>query len=614
MRRQLFALTLLGLSLAGCDARRDTSDTTSDPSALATPGELVVDLVDGTSLEAFRARFGLEADAVRWNSVHSQDEALALVRTTDAALLERLQKDGMVEAAEPNFLVQIEPDEMLFGPGVLGQDVIPEDGQPAPRSEFPNDPFYGKQWNMEMVHAREAWQYATGEDVIVAVLDTGVGYEGTKRGPAAPDLGMTEFVRGWDFVNDDADAGDDHGHGTHCAGTIAQSTNNGRGVIGLAHGARIMPLKVLSASGSGTVSDIADAIRFAADNGASVLSLSLGGGGYTKVMADAVRYARDAGCMVVCAAGNTGRGRVEYPAGHDGATAVSSVGPKGKLAFYSSWGKQTFIAAPGGDKSYGAEGGVLQNTVDMRNRRTVYGWFQGTSMATPHVSAAAALLYASGVTRPDAIESILADAADVPSELRERGGEAGWSQKYGWGILDAGEAVRHALFMPGWIALGASALLLFLASRRLEARDGSLPLIAVGAVAAACGLFFLRPLGVGELPIVGNVITRGMADWDLALFGASWHWSPLFASALIPGAIGLVSVGLPRPLRSIGLGIMLGWAARLVTGVILPWADVRWIPGQGLLDMVWLLGNAAALLAFAAVTVRLARGRGAVSL
>lgn len=608
MRKRLLALTLLCLAVSGCDAGRDSSDTSSDPTAVAVPGEVVVDLVDGTTLDAFRARFAVEADAVRWNSPHSQDEALALLRTSDPELLRRLQQDALVESAEWNFVVQIEPEELLGAQ--RGPDIIPEEGQPAPRSEFPNDPFYGKQWNMEMVHAREAWRYATGQDVIVAVLDTGVGYEGTKRGPAAPDLGVTEFVPGWDFVNDDADAGDDNGHGTHCAGTIAQSTNNGRGVIGLAHRARIMPLKVLSGQGWGTVSDIADAIRFAADNGANVLSLSLGGGGYTKVMADAVRYARDKGCLVVCAAGNAGRGRVEYPAAHDGATAVSSVGPKGTLAFYSSFGKQTFIAAPGGDKSFGTESGVLQNTVDMRNRRTIYGWFQGTSMATPHVSAAAALLYSAGVTDPDAIEAILADAADRPADQRE----SGWSQRYGWGILDAGEAVRHALFMPGWVTLGLSALLLFLASRRLEARDGSLPLIAVGAVVAGCGLFFLRPLGVGELPVVGGLITRGLADWDLPLLGASWHWSPLFASALLPGAIGLVSVALPRPLRSLALGVMLGWAARLVTGVVLPWADVRFIPGHGLLDTVWLLGNAGALVAFAAVTVRLARGRGAVSL
>src|SRR5690606_11854912 len=119
----------------------------------------------------------------------------------------------------------------------------------------------------------------------------------------------------------------DHGHGTHSAGTIAQSTHNGKGVIGLAWRCKVMPLKVLSAQGWGTTSDIADAIRFAADNGAHVLSLSLGGGGYSKVMRDAVAYAHAKGCTVVCAAGNANRPKVEYPAAYPGALAISSVGP-----------------------------------------------------------------------------------------------------------------------------------------------------------------------------------------------------------------------------------------------------------------------------------------------
>lgn len=589
------------LALAGCDGA--PADAGADATAAGTAAdELVVDLKDGSSLDVLRQRYGLSG--ARWNSANVEDEAIAVVNVPRAehdALLARLRQDPDVEAAEPSFVVSLDPSETLNAP--QGGDTIPEEENPRPTDAFPNDPLYGKQWNMEMVHARDAWRFATGEDVIVAVIDTGVGYEGTKRLPA-PDLQLTDFVPGYDFVNDDKDAGDDHGHGTHCAGTIAQSTNNGRGVIGLAHRARIMPLKVLSAGGWGTTVDIADAIRFAADHGAHVLSLSLGGGGHSKVLADAVKYARDKGCMVVCAAGNGGRPRVEYPAAYPGATAVSSVGPKGTLAFYSSHGKQTFIAAPGGDKSYGAESGVLQNTVDPRGRRTVYAYWQGTSMATPHVAGASALLYQCGVTDPDAVEAILKSTADVPGDLSE----SGWTQKYGWGVLDAGGAVRHALFVPGWVSLVVAAVLLLLGSRKLAASDVSLPLSALGALAAACGLFFLRPFGLGEVPVVGGFLTRGMADWDIPLFGASWHWTPLFASALIPGFLGFVSLK-SRVLRSVGFGLMLGWAARLVTGVLLPWADVRLIPGHGLLDMAWLALNAVVLVAWAAVVIRLGRGK-----
>ncbi|MCO5167011.1 MAG: S8 family peptidase [Planctomycetes bacterium] len=604
---RLAAPALLAVALAGCDARTHGPFEHDDAAPVA-PDELVVDLVDGTSLEAFRARFGLAAEATRWNSPNVADEAIAVVRVPraeQAALLARLRADAMVEHAEPSYLVSIGPSELFtLGAG----DVLPEDDQPPPLAGFPNDPYYPKQWNMEMVHARDAWRYASGEGVVVAVLDTGVGYEGTKRGPAAPDLGATGFVKGYDFVNDDDDPGDDHGHGTHCAGTVAQSTNNGRGVIGLAHRARIMPLKVLSAGGWGTTVDIADAIRYAADNGAHVLSLSLGGGGHSKVLADAVKYARDKGCLVVCAAGNGGRAKVEYPAAYPGATAVSSVGPKGKLAFYSSHGKETFIAAPGGDKSQGPEAGVLQNTVDPRQRKTIYAFWQGTSMATPHVAGAAALLYSCGVTDPDAIEDILRATARPGADA-----SGGWTQKYGWGVLDAGAAVRRAMFLPGSVALGLSALLVLLASRRLERRDAALPLVALGALAASSGLFFLRPLGLGEVPVIGPFITRGIAVWDLPLFGPSWHWTPLFASALIPGFVGLVTVKAPRFIRSLAVGLMLGWAARLITGVILPWADVRLIPGHGALDSIWLAGNAVALLAFTAVVVRLARGKASSS-
>lgn len=604
---RLSSLALLpALVLAGCDgAPVDSAASDLEP---GTPnGELVVDLVDGTSLADFSARFGIPPAAARWNSPNVEDEAIAVLRLEgdQAVLLARLRADPMVEAAEPNYTVTIEPESLL----AQGGDMIPEDEHPKATDTFPNDPLYAKQWNMEMVHARDAWRYATGKDVIVAIIDTGVGHEKTKRGPSAPDLLQTGFVDGYDFVNDDTDAGDDHGHGTHCAGTVAQSTNNGRGVIGLAHGVRIMPLKVLSAGGWGTTVDIADAIRFAADHGAHVLSLSLGGGGHSKILADAVSYARGKGCMVVCAAGNGGRARVEYPAAYPGATAVSSVGPKGTLAFYSSHGKQTFIAAPGGDKSQGVESGVLQNTIDARGKRTVYAWWQGTSMATPHVAAASALLYECGVTRPDAVESLLQATADTASDAKE----SGWTQKYGWGILDAGGAVRRALFLPGWVALGLSAVLVFVASRRLNAHDARLPLVCLGALAASSGLFFLRPLGLGEVPVIGAFLTRGMADWDIPLFGARWHWTPLFASALIPGVAGLVAIK-SRTLRSLALGLILGWAARLITGIVLPWADVRLIPGHGLLDAIWLGGNAALLVCWAAVVVRLGRGRSSVTL
>ncbi|MEZ6188360.1 MAG: S8 family peptidase [Planctomycetota bacterium] len=560
LRMLSVALCALLVACGGADPR-----TPVTPEALgelpADVDQLLIDLVDGTELSALTETYPELAQA-RWNSPESEDEAMAVAevpRDAMPALIEKLAQDPRVEVAEPNLRYRIEP-------GALNADVdaadIPDDEDHPALDGFPNDALYERQWNMRMVHAREAWRTTKGEDVIVAVIDTGVAYEDDK-GLWAPDLKRTQFVKGWDFIDDDAIAADDNGHGTHCAGTIAQSTNNEIGVVGLAPECKIMPLKVLTAQGWGTTSDIADAIRFAADNGANVLSLSLGGGGYSRVLANAVKYARDKGCLVVCAAGNGARGRVEYPAAYPGATAVSSVGPSGKLAFYSSYGKQCFIAGPGGDKSKAATDGVLQNTLDFsRPGKTHYAYYQGTSMATPHVAAAAALLYASGVTDPDAIEDALAASAATPPGVR-----ADWTPEYGHGILDIGAALQGAVATPGWWTLGLSALLVGLTVLLSDKKHLKAPLLAAGALLGGCGLFFLTPYGIGELPLVGPFLAHGMADWDLVLFGARWHWTPLFASALIPSFLAFTFH--PKPCARALTGIGLGWTARLVAGIVL---------------------------------------------
>lgn len=605
-RRGKVTLALLVLvGWAGWHAAPDVEPGVGQ-SAFGLPAQgLIVDFADGADLTAIRARY--PELAIDWNSPNVADEAIARVSADATAipgLLERFAQDPEVEFAEPNLRVSLAPVEGFSET----QDFLPDDDEPPAKDTFPNDPHYDKQWNMRMVNAREAWKYATGEDVIVAVIDTGVAYE-DEKGVWAPDLKATRFVPGYDFVNKDKVAADDHGHGTHCAGTIAQSTNNGRGVVGLARNCKVMPLKVLSAAGYGTIGDIADAIRFAADNGAQVLSLSLGGGGYSRSMARAVAYARNKGCMVVCAAGNSYRPPVSYPAAYPGATAISSVGPTRQLAFYSSYGKQVFIAAPGGDKSKKPEDGVLQNTIVPRGGgKTVYAWYQGTSMATPHVAGASALLYSVGVTRPDAIEGILKATASRPKGQET----SAWNQKYGWGILDAGAAVHHAVFTPGMVSLvlfGLGGVFLL----RKQQGDAKLPLVALGGLAGACGLFFLRPFGLGEVPVVGDMLCRSMATWDIPLFGASWHWTPLFASALIPVTIAWVTQR-SLLLRSLSVGLCLGWAARLFTGIALPYADVRFIPGFGFLDAIWLGTNGLILVGAALYFVRRGRASGSVSL
>ncbi|NEP44127.1 MAG: peptidase S8, partial [Okeania sp. SIO2H7] len=209
----------------------------------------------------------------------------------------------------------------------------------------PNDPLYGKQWNLRSINVEAAWQETKGSGVTVAVIDTGI--------TRVPDLEKTEFVPGYDFVNDRTLATDDNGHGTHVAGTVAQSTNNDYGVAGIAYEAKLMPLKVLDSYGSGTISDIAEAIKFAADNDADVINMSLGGGGESQLMKEAIEYAHNKGVVIIAAAGNSNQNAAGYPARYPKVIGVSALDPSGEKAPYSNFGAGVDISAPGGSTANG---------------------------------------------------------------------------------------------------------------------------------------------------------------------------------------------------------------------------------------------------------------------
>jgi serine protease len=293
----------------------------------------------------------------------------------------------------------------------------------------PNDPYYQYQWNFDNdtyggVQAEAAWGVTSGAGVTVAVLDTGIAYEdynqsAQNRYYQAPDLADTNFVGGYDFVDNDTHANDTNGHGTHVAGTIAGATNNSLGVAGLASGATIMPVKVLGQNGAGSYADITDGIIFAADNGADVINLSLGGSASASYLEDALRYAYDKGVTIVAAAGNDGSEIVSYPAAYDAyVIAVGATRFDETLASYSNYGTALDIVAPGGDTSVDQNGdgyvdGILQQTFGTRTNSFSYYFYQGTSMATPHVAAAAALVIASGnAAVPSEVRSVLESTAD----------------------------------------------------------------------------------------------------------------------------------------------------------------------------------------------------------
>lgn len=478
---------------------------------------IAVDLRDHTTdaqVQDLDARYHLDLEP---NSAQSQGDKL--MRATlaagqdEAGLLAQLRRDPQVEAAEPEIAFSL-PEQGKTAVAIADNHAAKAAASSGPlaflsRRFVPNDPRYGEQWNFQMVGAEAAWKRTRGKGIVVAVIDTGVAATSSARGTRARDFDQTSFVPGYDFVHGDDNPFDDNGHGTHVAGTIAESTNNKEGVAGLAFEASIMPLKVLSAEGFGSSSDVADAIRFAADHGANVINMSLGSYFPSEVVHDAVRYAAKKRVVIVCAAGNGFGEDVGYPAAFPECIAVSSVGPDRQMAFYSSYGKEVTLAAPGGDMMNGEAGGILQNTIltpsegSERGHGDNYYFFQGTSMATPHVAAVAALLMAQGERDPARVRDLLARSS-------MRGGSR---LQYGAGILSADRATaREANQLH--LALLKSLVFLLLAGGVLLVPASPLP----------WRLGFMGALWLG---VFGP-------DCATALAGADTTWNLLGFSALVP--------------------------------------------------------------------------------
>jgi len=571
-------MLLAALAVVGCGRRAvDRSIEAQLADADVVPGLIDVQLR------------GIEAE--RRALVAALGEVVDAVELRDQSLLGLLQRD----VAE-RFVLRVPPERAASVLAELRKRSDLLYAEPVVRLQAlwtPNDPGFAKQWHLRAAGAPGAWEGARGAGVVVAVIDTGV--------TALDDLDAGRVLKGKNFLDGSKGAADDHGHGTHVAGTIAQSTGNGVGVAGMAPRAKILPLKVLSADGFGNSSAIADAIRYAADHGAKVLNLSLGGGGRSAAMADAVEYARRRGAVVVCAAGNGGGRGVSFPAAYPGALAVSAVGPKGALAPYSSYGPEVRIAAPGGDKSLGEESGVLQETISDDPKKGAYKWFQGTSMATPHVAGAAALVASLGVTSPAAIESLLARTAKSAPEAS--------AEKYGAGLLDAGAAVRRAAIWQGLARLALALLGAFVAvkhARRMQQirANEALPGAFWGGLVVASGaLVLLAPVGLARIPGLSMLATApaglgahffglphaGAAGTAAALIG--WSALPPFLLAAFTRASLFRKPGGLGVLPSLAAGIAFGWAGMLLAAAIfgsvyLPWIPAFFVP-------VWLLIGAA---------------------
>ena len=266
----------------------------------------------------------------------------------------------------------------------------------------PNDPSFSALYGMTKIQAPAAWDISTGSTgVVVAVIDTGVQYthpdlvgniaintgETPNNGVDDDRNGYTDDYYGYDFINYDGNPMDDHYHGTHCAGTIGAKGNNGVGVAGVAWSVSILPVKVLSASGSGSLASVASGINYAVARGAKVLSMSLGGSSSSATLDNAIAAARQSGVLIVAAAGNSGQNTDYYPSypassPSDNVLAVAATDSSDAMASWSNYGPTSVDVAAPGVNIYST---LLGNT---------YDYLSGTSMATPHVAGMAGVLRA----------------------------------------------------------------------------------------------------------------------------------------------------------------------------------------------------------------------------
>ncbi|WP_306327855.1 S8 family serine peptidase [Streptomyces venezuelae] len=294
-------------------------------------------------------------------------------------------------------------------------------------SDAEPDPLRGQQWGLDALKLPDAWKTSKGEDTVIAVVDTGVD-------PDHPDL-KGRLVDGYDFVDGDDEPKDLNGHGTHVSGIAAAHTDNGGGVAGGAPGARIMPVRVLGADGSGTDADITKGIVWAADQGADVINLSLGESGLMArllkggILNQAITHANSKGAVVVAAAGNDSTALQPYKVDTP-VLVVNASDQNGRPASFTNFGAQNAVSAPGVD--------ILSTlptytTKETLKNTTGYGKLSGTSMASPYVAAVAAVLHHQGLD-PAAIMTTIREAAANPQQL----------PKLGLGNVDAAAAVKSA--------------------------------------------------------------------------------------------------------------------------------------------------------------------------
>mgnify|MGYP001178211229 CR=1 FL=1 len=368
------------------------------------PGELLVKFKPAVGIQSSQQR-AAQAGVTAVETIPAIEVVEVRVSPgQEASVIQQLRSRSDVEFVEPNYRVYAQ--------------------------EIPSDSNYLSQWGLPRIELTTAWDITRGSsDLVVAVVDTGIDLQ-------HPDLnclnsaGQSKLVSGWNFVDNNNNPDDNNGHGSHVAGIIGACTNNAAGVAGVAPDVRLMPLKALNDSGNGSYSDVADAIIYAADNGAKIVNLSLGGASFSSTLAAAVQYASSRGVLVVAASGNAGQPTIYYPAAYEQAVAVGSTTSSDTRSYFSNYGEGLDVVAPGSSI-------ISTVPVPLGTSYQDYGYAykSGTSMASPHVAGLAALIWsiAPQLTPEEVRAGIRATADDL--------GDQGVDPFYGYGRINALKAL-----------------------------------------------------------------------------------------------------------------------------------------------------------------------------
>lgn len=398
---------------ASTNAEMQKVDEAARAGLAAVPGEYNVVMRPGVGAQSLSA---LGANVTAKNiapTIVTVKSTGAVSAQSDAQFMAQLKSNPNVLAVEPNYIVR------------LNDPVVNEPSADVPRlPAAPNDALFNKQWHHKTIGSVPAWAKQKGsKNVLVAIVDTGVDC-------GHPDLAANIDTSKTFSAYNDSGCEDMQGHGTHVAGTVGAVTDNQIGVAGVAPDITLMSAKVLSNSGSGSYASVAAGIVAAADAGADIISMSLGGPSNSAVITEAIKHAISKGALPVAAMGNDGNERPSYPAAIDGVFSVGATAINDQRARFSQYGSHIDIAAPG----VNIMATFPRNASGMPGKD--YGAISGTSMATPIVSAVAALVMSQnpGIS-PEQVKTILkASAVDA--------GDPGFDKYYGAGIVNAEAALN----------------------------------------------------------------------------------------------------------------------------------------------------------------------------